>query len=178
VALSQSINTVFGSGLTARGTGIVLNDHMDDFSFESGAANQWGLVGAGPNAVEPNKRPLSSMTPAFALQGDRVAMVAGSPGGPAIITAVLQALVNAIDFQLSAQAAVAAPRIHHQWNPDVLVVEPDHPRDVVEALEDRGFFVRPAPYPLGAVELIVRDPETGMLYGGADPRRASSASGL
>jgi gamma-glutamyltranspeptidase/glutathione hydrolase len=178
VALSQSINTVYGSGLTAPGTGIVLNDHMDDFALAPGGPNQWGLFGAGPNGVEPGKRPLSSMTPALALRDGRVVMVAGSPGGPAIISAVLQALVNAIDFGLNAQAAVAAPRIHHQWSPDVLVMEPDHPRDVVSALEQRGHAVRPAPYPLGAVELIVRDPLSGILFGGADPRRASSASGL
>jgi gamma-glutamyltranspeptidase/glutathione hydrolase len=177
VALSQSINTIFGSGLTVEGTGIVLNNHMDDFSLAPGVANAWGLVGTSPNLIAPGKRPLSSMTPTIVRREGRVTMVSGSPGGPVIISAVLQSLLNTIDYGLDAQEAVSAPRFHHQWRPDALVLEPEHPRDVVEALRRRGHPVRDAPYGLGAAQLIVRDPETGILWGGADPRRSSAASG-
>jgi gamma-glutamyltranspeptidase/glutathione hydrolase len=178
VALSQSINTVFGSGLTAVGTGIVLNNHMDDFAIDPSGANAWGLPGGSPNRLEPGKRPLSSMTPTIVLRDGKPVMIAGSPGGPLIITAVLQALVNAIDFGMNAQAAVSFPRVHHQWRPDVLLVEPDVPRDVVRRLEELGHPVQLAPYGLGAAQLLVYDPATGLYWGGADPRRSSSASGL
>lgn len=178
IALSQSINTVFGSGLTARGTGIVLNNHLADFALVSGGTDVWGQVGANPNTIAPGKRPLSSMTPTIVLRDGEPVIVTGSPGGPVIITAVLQSLLNVIDHGLDAQEAVAAPRVHHQWRPDVLVMEPEHPNDVRQNLTDMGHPLRAAPYSLGAVQLAVRDPETGLFSGGADPRRSSSASGF
>ena len=137
----------------------------------------WGLVGTNPNVIAPGKRPLSSMTPTIVLRDGEPVIVAGSPGGPVIITAVLLSLLNVIDYGLDPQEAVAAPRFHHQWRPDVLVMEPEHPNDVTLRLAEMGHPVREAPYGLGAVQLAVRDPETGLFRGGADPRRSSAASG-
>jgi gamma-glutamyltranspeptidase/glutathione hydrolase len=176
VSLTQTVNTLFGSLITVPGTGIVLNNEMDDFSLP-GAANAWGAIGQGANAILPGKRPLSSMTPTIALENGRVRYVVGSPMGTFIITAVLQSLLNSIDFKLGPEQAVSMPRFHHQWSPDTLMIEPTHPRDVVDALRSYGHTVTPSPYPLGAVQLIVRDPETGVWLGSTDPRRDGEALG-
>ncbi len=177
VALTQTVNTLFGSGITAPGTGIVLNNEMDDFAAAPNAPNAFGLVGQRANAIAPGKRPLSSMTPTIVLRDGRPWLVAGSPMGPMIITTVLQTLINVIDFGMNIQDAVAAPRFHHQWRPDRLLLEPEHPRDVVARLEDWGHPVRVSEFHFGASVAILRDPETGLLWGGVDPRRDSAAAG-
>lgn len=177
VSLTQTINTLFGSLVTVAGTGIVLNNEMDDFAIAPNAPNAWGLLGNRANEVAPGKRPLSSMTPTIVLRDDAPWIVAGSPMGPMIITAVLQAILGVVDFGMDVQTAVAAPRIHHQWQPDVLVVEPAHPRDVVERLRALGHPVEIRSMPIGAATLVVRDPETGILWGSEDPRRATAAAG-
>jgi gamma-glutamyltranspeptidase / glutathione hydrolase len=138
VALTTTINTWFGAYVVAGDTGIVLNNEMDDFSLAPNTPNAFGLVGSAQNAVAPGKRPLSSMSPTIVLDQDRVKMVVGGAGGPTIISGTLQVMLNVLDFNLDVQAASAAPRIHHQWRPEVLVYEPDVPRDVVEGLERRG----------------------------------------
>ncbi len=177
VALTQSVNTVFGSGITVPGTGIVLNNEMDDFSAAPDASNAFGLVGNGANAVAAGKRPLSSMTPTIVLRDGRPWLVVGSPMGPLIITTVLQTLLNVIDFGANIQYAVSAPRFHHQWRPDRLLLEPEHPRDVVSQLEEWGHPVQVASFHFGASAAILRDPASGVLWGGADPRRDSLAAG-
>ena len=177
VALTQTVNTLFGSGITAPGTGIVLNNEMDDFAAAPDAPNAFGLVGQRANVVAPGKRPLSSMTPTIVLRDGRPWLVAGSPMGPMIITTVLQTLLNVIDFGMNIQDAVAAPRFHHQWRPDRLLLEPEYPRDVVSRLESWGHPVHVAEFHFGASAAILRDPESGLFWGGADPRRDSAAAG-
>ena len=177
VSLTQTVNTLFGSLITVPGTGIVLNNEMDDFSLP-GAANAWGAVGQGANSIQPGKRPLSSMTPTIALENGKVRYVVGSPMGTFIITAVLQSLLNSVDFKLGPEQSVSMPRFHHQWSPDALMLEPAHPRDVSEDLRSFGNNVAPSPYPMGAVQLIVRDPESGVWLGSTDPRRDGAALGF
>lgn len=124
VASTQTINTLFGSGVTARGTGVVLNNEMDDFSIRPGVPNTFGLIGSEANAIAPGKTPLSSMSPTFVFDDDgKLQMVLGSPGGPKIITSVLHTLLNRIDFGDSPLEAVARKRYHHQWIPDTLMME-------------------------------------------------------
>jgi gamma-glutamyltranspeptidase/glutathione hydrolase len=124
VSTTQTVNLGFGSGVVAAGTGIVLNDEMDDFSKKPGTPNDFGLVGKEANAVAPGKTPLSSMSPTLVFAPDgRLALVVGSPGGPRIISATLQTILNVIDFKMSLPDAVHAARIHHQWLPDALVTE-------------------------------------------------------
>jgi len=176
VALTQSINTLFGSKITVPGTGVVLNNHMDDFSIDTTTANLWEAVGASANAVAPGKRPLSSMTPAVVLKDGRAVMALGSPMGTMIISAVLQALLNTVDFGFDAQRAVMAPRFHHQWQPDTLFLEPDFPRDVRERLEALGHTLGERAM-IGAAELALYDSESCYFWGGADGRRDSRAAG-
>jgi len=181
VSLTTTLNTAFGCGMVARGTGILLNNQIDDFALAPGIPNQWGLVGSDANAVAGGKRPLSSMTPTiveFPEPGPRPALVLGSPGGAKIITAVLQVLVNFIDHDMSLQEAVDAPRFHHQWMPDRITHEfRAFPRDVRLALEAREHQLEQAPRPLGNVNAIGLDAE-GRWLGAADPRRRGSARGL
>ena len=176
VALTQSINTLFGSKITVPGTGIVLNNHMDDFSIDSTTANLWDAVGAEANGVAPGKRPLSSMTPMVVLKNGRAVMALGSPMGTMIISAVLQALLNTVDFGFDAQRAVMAPRFHHQWQPDTLFLEPDFPRDVRQRLEALGHTLGDRSM-IGAAELALYDPASCYFWGGADGRRDSRAAG-
>lgn len=177
VAITQTVNGLFGSGITAPGTGIVLNNEMDDFSAAPNAPNLYGLVGNEANAIAPGKRPLSSMTPTIVLRDDKPWLIAGSPMGPFIITAVLQTILNMVDFDMNVQRAVSAPRFHHQWKPDRLSLEPEHVRDVVERLRAMGHPVRVSRFRFGAVAAIVRDPETGLFRAGIDPRRDAGAAG-
>jgi gamma-glutamyltranspeptidase/glutathione hydrolase len=174
VALTTTVNLGFGARVVAGKTGILLNDQMDDFSLEPGVPNAFGLVGSSQNAVAPRKRPLSSMTPTIVLDGDRVKMAVGAAGGPTIITATTQVLLNVLDFQLDAQAAVAAPRVHHQWLPDALMVEPDIARDVRDGLERRGQKLRELPR-IGVANVIVRTDKG--LEAGAEPRSSGAPAG-
>jgi gamma-glutamyltranspeptidase/glutathione hydrolase len=176
VALTQSINTLFGSKITVPGTGIVLNNHLDDFSIDATTPNLWQAVGAEANAIAPGKRPLSSMTPMIVLKDGRPVMALGSPMGTMIISTVLQTLLNAIDFGFDAQRAVMAPRFHHQWQPDTLFLEPDFPRDVRERLEALGHTLGERSM-IGAAELALYDAATCYFWGGADGRRDSGAAG-
>ncbi len=178
VALTQTINTLFGSGITVPGTGIVLNNEMDDFAVAPYTPNAYGLVDTrGANAIAPGKRPLSSMTPSFVLRDGRLRMVTGSPGGPRIISTVLLTILNLVDYGMDVQAAVSAPRIHHQWVPDTLFVEPAVTADVIEGLRRRGHRVEVAERNWSAAEAIAIDLATGWHYGGNDPRRDGLALG-
>lgn len=175
VALTSTVNLGFGAHLVAGKTGILLNDQMDDFSLTPGVPNAFGLIGNEQNAVAPRKRPLSSMTPTIAVDGDgRVRVVVGAAGGPTIISATAQVLLNVVDWKLDAQAAVAAPRIHDQWFPDVLAVEPEIARDVLDNLTRRGHKVEEAPH-IGTANVLVRTDQG--IEAGAEPRSPSQPAG-
>ena len=167
VAVTYTLNTNFGSGIVATGTGILLNNEMDDFSAKPGVANAYGLVGGDANAVAPKKRPLSSMTPTMVLKDGQPMLVTGSPGGARIITTVLQTLINTIDFEMNPAEAAATPRVHHQWTPDELRIEKGLSPDTIALLKQRGHNVvlKPA---MGRTQTIQR--RGGMLYGASDPR--------
>jgi len=145
VANTYTLNFNYGLGLVAEGTGILLNNELDDFAAKPGAPNAFGLVGGAANAPGPGKRPLSSMSPTIVLHNGKPVLVTGAPGGSRIITAVLQVIVNAIDFNEPIDAAVAAPRVHHQWMPDEVVVEPNLPPATIDDLNRRGHTVRVGP---------------------------------
>jgi len=178
VAITQTVNLLFGSGITVPGTGIVLNDEMDDFSVAPGRPNAFGLVDTrGNNAVAGGKRPLSSMTPTIVLEDGRVRMVTGSPGGPRIISTTLLTIVNVFDFGMDVSEAVSAPRFHHQWIPDELSVEPAIPADVLDGLRRRGHRVVVAERNWSSAQAIVVDPKSGWQLGGSDPRTDGLARG-
>jgi gamma-glutamyltranspeptidase/glutathione hydrolase len=179
VALTMTINTPFGSGITVPGTGVVLNNEMDDFAVATGTPNSYGLVDTrGANLVAPGKRPLSSMTPTIVDRDGQLFMVSGSPGGPRIISTTLLTVLNVVDWQMDPQAAVAAPRFHHQWDPNRLRVEPETADEVIQALEARGHEVERSSRHWSAAEVIVIDPATGHHLGGADPRTDGAAIGV
>jgi len=176
VALTQTINTLFGSKITVPGTGIVLNNEMDDFSVDTTTPNAWGAVGSEANAVLPRKRPLSSMTPMIAIRDGRAVMALGASMGTRIISSVFQTLLNTIDFGFDAERAVMAPRFHHQWQPDTLFLEPEFPRDVRSRLEALGHTLQDQEM-IGGVQLSRYDPASCYFWGGADGRRDSAAAG-
>ena len=145
VSNTYTLNFSYGLGLVAEGTGVLLNNELDDFTSKPGTANAYGLVGYDANLPGPGKRPLSSMTPTIVLKDGKPFLITGSPGGSRIITAVLQVIVNAIDFHMPIDQAVSAPRLHHQWQPDEVYVEPGFAPEVLEALAKRGHNVVPTP---------------------------------
>lgn len=167
VAVTYTLNTNFGTGIVAPGTGILLNNEMDDFSAKPGVPNAYGLVGGDANAVAPGKRPLSSMTPTFVLKDGKPWLVTGTPGGARIITTVLQTINNGIDHGMNPAEAAASVRFHHQWTPDELRVERGFPADTIELLKQRGqnVVVKPA---MGRTQTIQR--QDGELWGWSDPR--------
>ena len=174
VAVTFTVNGNFGAGVVAPGTGFLMNDEMDDFTVKPGSPNMFRLIQGEANAIAPGKRPLSSMSPAVVLKDGRVEMVAGSPGGPRIITATAQAILNVLDYGMDAKAAVGAPRLHMQYLPDEVFVEPGAlTADAQGALEAGGYVVR-VQKPWSAVALIARVARGG--YDGAnDPRRPAGA---
>jgi gamma-glutamyltranspeptidase/glutathione hydrolase len=179
VALTMTINTPFGSGITVPGTGILLNNEMDDFSKAPGKPNVYGLVDErGANAIAPGKRPLSSMTPTILVRDGKVFMVTGSPGGPRIISTTLHTILNVVDHGMDVQEAVAAARYHHQWMPDKVFAEPKLPEAIVEGLRRRGHEVEVEKHPWSSAQAIVIDPETGLHLGGSDPRGDGAALGF
>ena len=173
VSNTYTLNYGYGSGITAAGTGILLNNEMDDFSAKPGAPNAYGLVGAEANAVGPHKRPLSSMTPTLVFKDGKLLMATGSPGGSTIITVVLQTIVNVIDYQQNIASAVSAPRFHHQWQPDNVRVEQGISPDTIALLRAKGHDVQIG-RPLGRCESIMWD--NGLFYGAVDPRARSGGA--
>ncbi len=175
VANTYTINLSYGVGLIAEGTGVLLNNELDDFAAAPGAPNAFGLVGYEANEPGPNKRPLSSMTPTIVLRNGKPFIVTGSPGGSRIITAVLQVLLNVIDHRMTIAEAVQAPRIHHQWLPDETMVEPGVPAAMGKALAARGHNVK-VWSPFTSSPSIMVTP--GGLIGAADTRtRGALAAG-
>ena len=168
VANTYTINFSYGTGLVAEGTGILLNNELDDFSAKPGVPNAYGLIGGDANAVGPRKRPLSSMSPTLVLEDGRPFLVTGSPGGSRIITTTLQVIMNVIDHDMNIAEASAAPRIHHQWLPDELRIEEGISPDTMRLLEEKGHVVALQPV-MGRTQSIMIT-EDG-LFGSSDPRR-------
>jgi gamma-glutamyltranspeptidase / glutathione hydrolase len=167
VACTLSVNTRFGSKVLVPKTGIVLNNTIDDFALHS-SGNVYGLIGNDANSLQPKKRPLSSMAPTIVLQGDRPEIIIGAAGGPRIITATLQTMLNVLDFQMPITEAVGAARIHHQWIPDELNVEATIPPEIKKSLERRGHVIKERSE-LGVVQAIAV--KRGHVEGAADPRK-------
>jgi gamma-glutamyltranspeptidase/glutathione hydrolase len=179
VAMTTTLNTWYGSKLVVPGTGVLLNNEMDDFTTRPGTPNHFGLVQGEANRVAPGKRMLSAMTPTLLLDpDDRLALVVGSPGGATIITTVFQVVSNLVDHGMGLADAVNAPRVHHQHLPDVLEHEPGGLEPaVVAALEEMGHRVRPRERPWGDVQAVSLGAD-GTLLGQADPRRGGVALGM
>ncbi|HEX2711150.1 MAG TPA: gamma-glutamyltransferase, partial [Candidatus Acidoferrales bacterium] len=176
VANTYTINDSYGSGVTVSG-GFLLNDTMDDFTTQLGIPNKlFGLIQSEANRIAPGKRPLSSMTPTIVLRDGKLSFLTGSPGGPRIISATLLSLLGWMRLGMEPQAAINAPRFHHQWLPDTLWVEETFPVHAAEELVARGYQVRRRAW-IGQVEAIAIDPQTGERLGAADPRRQGAAVG-
>jgi len=174
VANTYTLNNSYGSAVVAKGTGLIMNDEMDDFAAKPGTPNLYGLIQGERNAVAPRKRPLSAMTPTFVLRKDgSLWFTVGSPGGPTIINTVLDVITNVIDYDMNIQQAIDAPRIHHQWLPDELVYEPyGLSGDTQRALASRGHKLVDKPRYLGDCEGIMIEEKTGIRLGATDPRRS------
>ena len=173
VANTYTLNNSYGSAAVAKGTGLLLNDEMDDFAAKPGTPNMYGLIQGERNAVAPRKRPLSAMTPTFVLRKDgSLWFTVGSPGGPTIINTALCVITNVIDYGMNIQQAIDAPRIHHQWLPDELVFEPfGLSGDTQNILTARGHKLAKPRY-LGDAEGIMIEEKTGVRLGATDPRRS------
>lgn len=175
VTNTYTINLDYGSGMVADGTGVLMNNEMDDFSAKPGVPNAFGLVGGDANAVQAGKRPLSSMTPTLVLKDGKVWLATGSPGGARIITTTLQVIMNMIDHGMNVAEASTAPRIHHQWLPDELRIEEGISVDTLRLLAAKGHAISEQPV-MGSTQSIMRDPESGALLGASDPRRPDAAT--
>ncbi len=176
VSCTATINTAFGSKVVIPGTGILMNNEMDDFSVAPGKPNHFGLIGGEANKVAPGKRPLSSMSPTIVLKDERPVMAIGAAGGPTIITQVLLGIVGSLDFKLDPEAALAQPRFHHQWVPDEIKIERRFSKKEREKLEAMGHVLSDVSR-FGSTQIIVIDPETGELSGASDPRVSGLAAG-
>jgi gamma-glutamyltranspeptidase/glutathione hydrolase len=174
VAVTYTLNFGYGDGVTVPGLGFLLNDEMDDFAAKPGEPNGFGLVQGEANAIQPRKRPLSSMTPTIVTRGGKLDLVLGTPGGPTIINSVLQVLVNVTDFGMNVQDAVDFPRIHHQWLPDQLLMERGFSPDTIALLKARGHRVKIVG---GIGEVAAIQARDGWLEGAADPRTEGVAKG-
>jgi gamma-glutamyltranspeptidase/glutathione hydrolase len=176
VASTYTLNDSYGSHVTST-AGFLLNDEMDDFTTQPGVPNAlFGLIQSEANAIAPGHRPLSSMTPTILLRDGKLSFVTGSPGGPTIISATLLSVINWMRLGMDAQAAINAPRFHHQWVPDQIFMEEDFPEGTQKALEARGFTVKRRGH-IGLVNAIGIDAKSGERLGAADPRDHGSAVG-
>jgi len=173
VAVTYTLNFNFGSGIVATGTGILLNDEMDDFSAKPSVPNGFGLIGGEANAIEGKKRPLSSMSPTIVLKDNQPWLVTGSPGGSRIITTVLQTIIDSIDFKMNPAEAASTSRIHHQWLPDELYIEKGISADTVRILEKQGYKIKQNAT-MGRTQTIQILPDG--LYGYSDPRNPDGAT--
>jgi gamma-glutamyltranspeptidase/glutathione hydrolase len=177
ISITFTINYPFGSGIVAKGTGVLLNDEMDDFAIAPGVPNAYGLVGGKANSVQPLKTPLSSMTPFVVTHEEKFSMAGGSPGGSTIITTSLQLILNTLVYGMNAAQAIHAPKIHHQWLPDHTDVEPFGLDAATKAnLKERGHTLKDRD-PWGNANLIIQRKD-GILEGCADPRAEGEAIGF
>ena len=176
VSCTYTLNDNYGCGLTVPGAGFLLNNEMDDFTSKPGVPNLFGLIQGEANAIAPRKRPLSSMTPTIVLKDNRPWFAIGGPGGPRIISAVLQVLVNLVDFEMNLQQAIDMPRVHHQWRPDTLYLEEyGVSEDTRRALKARGH--RLGIKRISNIQGVMIEPGSGMRLGGSDPRGDGRAAG-
>jgi gamma-glutamyltranspeptidase/glutathione hydrolase len=181
VSNTYTLNGAYGSGVTIPGTGILMNNEMDDFTSQVGTPNMFGLIQGEANAIVPGKRPLSSMTPTLISKDGKLLLVTGSPGGPTIINTVLQIITNVIDHEMPVMQAVEAPRIHNQWMPDLTTFERfGLNADTAALLRAKGHKLKERESYEGAYqgdgETIWVDPKTGIIHGAADPRKGDSAA--
>jgi len=177
VSVTTTLNWSFGSYVTVKGFGFLLNNEMDDFSSKPGEPNSFGLIGNEANAIEPKKRMLSSMTPTILAKDGKVVLVVGAPGGSTIITTVLQVIHNMVDFGMPVHDAVNVPRFHHQWRPDVIHYGPGAiSPDTMVLLEAMGYELAPR-YGYGEVNAISRDKIFGGWIGAPDLKTASHGAG-
>ena len=178
VAMTTTVNLFFGSQVIVGG--FPLNDQMDDFS-QVGVANGYNLIGSKLNQVEPGKRPLSSVSPTIVIKDGVPFLVLGGSGGPRIISGVLQVILNVIDFEADVSRAVDLARIHHQWMPRSLMIEPEIPEDTRDALRARGHELKELPPgylgAVGIVQVVSKDPKTGLITAASDPRKGGVAAG-
>ncbi len=168
VVNTYTLNFSFGTGIVAKGTGILLNNEMDDFSAKPGVPNAFGLLGGDANAVEAGKRPLSSMTPTMVFKDGKPYFATGSPGGSRIITTVLQVILNVIDHDMNVAEASNAPRIHHQWYPEKLYIEKGIGYDTQRLLREKNYEVQDRSAMGSTQTIMLRD---GLIFGSSDPRR-------
>ena len=173
VSNTYTLNFSYGSGIMIPGTGILMNNEMDDFSSKPGVPNGYGLLGSEANSIESNKRPLSSMTPTIIFKDEKPYLVLGSPGGSRIITTVLQVALNVMEHDMNVAQAVNSPRIHHQWLPETLMIEKGFGPDTKKLLQEKGYRLYPSST-MGSVQAILKDGE--YFYGAADPRRPGSGA--
>ncbi len=177
VAVTTTLNDSFGSRATVEGLGFLLNDEMDDFASKQGVPNGYGLIQGPANAIGPGKRPLSAMTPTMVLKDGKLFLVMGSPGGPRIITTVANILMGVIDYKMPLGEAVDAPRFHHQWKPDEIVLERGFSPDTVKLLKSMGHRVDEREHYWSDGECIAVDAK-GALYGASDGRNNGKAVGF
>lgn len=171
---TYTLNFSYGNGISVAGAGFLLNNEMDDFSAKPGVPNAFGMLGDEANAIEPGKRPLSSMTPTLVFRDGEPVMVTGGPGGSRIITSVLQVILNHVDFGMNIAEATAAPRIHHQWHPDSVDTEGGISPDTLRLLQDMGHDMQPSPWAIGRTQSITQ--EQGRFQGVTDYRWPGGAA--
>ena len=177
VSNTYTLNFSYGSRKVVQGAGFLLNNEMDDFSAKPGMPNAYGLIGGTANAIEPNKRMLSSMSPTIVLKNGKAFLVTGSPGGSRIITTTLQIIMNVIDHKMNIQTAVNAVRVHHQWLPDEIRIEKGLNLDTIQLLQKKGHHIV-VKNPMGAASSILINNIKHIYYGAADPRRGGLALGF
>ena len=175
VAMTSTINTFFGSQVVVEDFGIILNNQMDDFSLAPGVPNAYGLIGSQANSILPGKKPLSSMTPTLVFQGNKPVLALGGSGGPRIISGVVQVLMNVLDYGMQIQAAINAPRFHHQWVPETLLLETEIPVDVRRNLLDKGHEIEDLTARNVIQGIFLKD---GWLQGASDPRKQGRSAGF
>ncbi|MFN8673988.1 MAG: gamma-glutamyltransferase [Candidatus Sericytochromatia bacterium] len=174
VAATETVNTLFGSQVVIKDTGILMNNEMDDFVVQTGVPNAFGLIGNDNNSIQPNKKPLSSMTPTIILKNGKPFMAVGASGGPRIITGTLHAIINVIDFGMNIEEAVSYPRFHHQWAPNKLFIEQDMPEDVRLALKNKGHELTIGKAESAVQAILIKD---GNISGASDPRKGGFPEG-
>jgi gamma-glutamyltranspeptidase/glutathione hydrolase len=174
VAVTYTLNNSYGNSITVPKLGFLLNDEMDDFAAKPGVPNMFGVIGGEANAIEPGKRPLSSMTPTIITKGGKLFMVTGAPGGSRITTGVMEVILDVLDFHMNPQDAVDLPRFHEQWKPDVLYLQNGFPPQAAEALRAMGYDIKPVGG-VARVEAIVVN--KGALEGGTESRLDGKVAG-